>query len=89
MTFIHLLHPEIPIIKAANINGVSHYDIPDGTLISITILLMNFTLQGILDVRKAVGVKKVNEVMRAAGDRGSIVQKISELSQSNLPIIQI
>jgi genome maintenance exonuclease 1 len=85
MTFIHLLHPEIPKIKEVNINGVRHYDTPDGTLISITSLLKNFTPQGILDWRKAVGAEKANEVMRAAGDRGSKVHKIIESCLSNKP----
>ena len=60
MTFIHLLHPEIPKIKEVKINGVRHYDTPDGTLISITSLLKNFTPQGILDWRKAVGAETVS-----------------------------
>jgi len=85
MTFTHLLHPEIPKIKEVNINGVRHYDTPDGTLISITSLLKNFTPQGILDWRKAVGAEKANEVMRAAGDRGSKVHKIIESCLSNKP----
>jgi genome maintenance exonuclease 1 len=85
MTFIHLLHPEIPKIKEVNINGVRHYDTPDGTLVSITSLLKNFTPQGILDWRKAVGAEVANEVMRAAGDRGSKVHKIIESCLSNKP----
>ena len=85
MTFIHLLHPEIPKIKEVNINGVRHYDTPDGTLISITSLLKNFTPQGILDWRKAVGAEKANEVMRAAADRGSKVHQIIESCLSNKP----
>jgi len=85
MTFTHLLHPEIPKIKEVNINGVRHYDTPDGTLISITSLLKNFTPQGILDWRKAVGAEKANEVMRAAGARGSKVHKIIESCLSNKP----
>ena len=85
MTFIHLLHPEIPKIKEVNINGVRHYDTPDGTLISITSLLKNFTPQGILDWRKAVGAEKANEVMRAATERGSKVHQIIESCLSNKP----
>jgi len=85
MSFTHLLHPEIPKIKEVNINGVRHYDTPDGTLISITSLLKNFTPQGILDWRKAVGAEKANEVMRAAVDRGSKVHKIIESCLSNKP----
>ena len=85
MPFTHLLHPEIPKIKEVNINGVRHYDTPDGALISITSLLKNFTPQGILDWRKAVGAEVANEVMRAAGDRGSKVHKIIESCLSNKP----
>ena len=85
MSFTHLLHPEIPKIKEVNINGVRHYDTPDGTLISITSLLKNFTPQGILDWRKAVGAEKANEVMRAAADRGSKVHQIIESCLSNKP----
>jgi len=73
MTFTHLLHPEIPKIKQININGVRYYDTPDGTLISITSLLKNFTPEGILEWRKAVGEEDANEVMRAAANRGSKV----------------
>ena len=85
MTFTHLLHPEIPKIKQININGVRHYDTPDGTLISITTLLKNFTPEGILEWRKAVGEDVANEVMRAAADRGSKVHKIIENCLSNKP----
>ena len=85
MPFTHLLHPEIPKIKEVNINGIRHYDTPDGTLISITSLLKKFTPQGILDWRKAVGAEVANEVMRAATDRGSKVHKIIESCLSNKP----
>ena len=85
MTFTHLLHPEIPKIKQININGVRHYDTPDGTLISITSLLKNFTPEGILEWRKAVGEDVANKVMRAAADRGSKVHKIIENCLSNKP----
>jgi len=85
MTFTHLLHPEIPKIKEVNINGVRHYDTPDGTLISITSLLKNFTPQGILDWREAVGEEVANAVMVAATDRGSKVHKIIENCLSNKP----
>ena len=85
MTFTHLLHPEIPKIKQININGVRYYDTPDGTLISITTLLKNFTPEGILEWRKAVGEDVANEVMRAAADRGSKVHKIIENCLSNKP----
>ena len=83
MTFTHLLHPEIPKIKQVNIDGVRYYDTPDGTLISITSLLKNFTPEGILEWRKAVGEDVANEVMRAAADRGSKVHKIIENCLSN------
>jgi len=83
MTFTHVLHPEIPKIKQVNINGVRYYDTPDGTLISITSLLKNFTPEGILEWRKAVGEDVANEVMRAAADRGSKVHKIIENCLSN------
>jgi len=63
--FTHLLHPEIPKIKQVNIDGVRYYDTPDGTLISITSLLKNFTPQGILDWRESVGEEVANEVMSA------------------------
>ena len=85
MTFTHVLHPEIPKIKQVNIDGVRYYDTPDGTLISITSLLKNFTPQGILDWREAVGEEVANEVMRAAADRGSKVHKIIENCLSNKP----
>ena len=85
MTFTHILHPEIPKIKQVNIDGVRYYDTPDGTLISITSLLKNFTPEGILEWRKAVGEDVANEVMRAAADRGSKVHKIIENCLSNKP----
>ena len=85
MTFTHVLHPEIPKIKQVNIDGVRYYDTPDGTLISITTLLKNFTPEGILEWRKAVGEDVANEVMRAAADRGSKVHKIIENCLSNKP----
>jgi len=85
MTFTHILHPEIPKIKQVNIDGVRHYETPDGTLISITSLLKNFTPQGILDWRKAVGEEVANAVMIAATDRGSKVHQIIENCLSNKP----
>ena len=85
MTFTHILHPEIPKIKQVNINGIRHYDTPDGTLISITSLLKSFTPQGILDWREAVGEEVANAVMVAATDRGSKVHKIIENCLSNKP----
>jgi genome maintenance exonuclease 1 len=85
MPFTHILHPEITKIKQVNVNGVRYYDTPDGTPISITSLLKNFTPQGILDWRKAVGAEKANEVMRAAAERGSKVHQIIESCLSNKP----
>ena len=85
MTFTHLLHPEIPKIKQIDIDGIRHYETPDGTLISITSLLKNFTPQCILDWRKAVGEEVANAVMIAATDRGSKVHQIIENCLSNKP----
>ena len=85
MTFTHLLHPEIPKIKQISIDGIRHYETPDGTLISITSLLKNFTPQGILDWRKSVGDEVANKVMIAATDRGSKVHEIIENCLSNKP----
>ena len=85
MTFTHLLHPEIPKIKQISIDGIRHYETPDGTLISITSLLKNFTPQGILDWRKSVGDEVANKVMVAATDRGSKVHEIIENCLSNKP----
>ena len=85
MTFIHLLHPEIPKIKQINIDGVRHYETPDGTLISITSLLKNFQLQSILDWKKSVGDEVANERLRHGADRGSKVHEIIENCLSNKP----
>ena len=85
MTFTHLLHPEIPKIKQVSIDGIRHYETPDGTLISITSLLKNFTPQGILDWRKSVGDEVANKVRIAATDRGSKVHEIVENCLSNKP----
>jgi len=85
MTFTHLLHSEIPKIKQISVDGVRHYETPDGTLISITSLLKNFTPQGILDWRKSVGDEIADKVMRAATDRGSKVHEIIENCLSNKP----
>ena len=85
MSFTHILHPEIPKIKQVNIDGVRHYDTPDGTLISITSLLKNYTPQGILDWRESVGEEVANQVMKAATDRGSKVHQIIENCLSNKP----
>ena len=83
MPFTHVLHPEITKIKQININGVRHYDTPDGALISITSLMKNFTPEGILEWRKKVGAEVANEVMKAATDRRSKVHKIIESCLSN------
>ena len=85
MPFTHVLHPEITKIKQININGVRHYDTPDGALISITSLMKNFTPEGILEWRKKVGAEVANEVMKSATDRGSKVHKIIESCLSNKP----
>tara|TARA_B000000460_G_scaffold232519_1_gene191565 strand:- start:979 stop:1647 length:669 start_codon:yes stop_codon:yes gene_type:complete len=85
MPFTHVLHPEITKIKQININGVRHYDTPDGALISITSLMKNFTPEGILEWRKKVGAEVANEVMKAATNRGSKVHKIIESCLSNKP----
>ena len=85
MTFTHLLHPEIPKIKQIDIDGIRHYETPDGTLISITSLLKNFTLQSILDWKKSVGDDVANERLRHGADRGSKVHEIIENCLSNKP----
>ena len=85
MPFTHILHPEITKIKQVNVKGVRYYDTPDGTLISITSLLKNFTPEGILEWRKSVGEEAANEVMKAATARGSKVHKIIESCLSNKP----
>jgi len=85
MTFTHLLHPEIPKIKQVSIDGIRHYETPDGTLISITSLLKNFPLQSILDWKKSVGDDVANERLRHGADRGSKVHQIIENCLSNKP----
>ncbi len=85
MAFTHLLHPEIPKIKQIDIDGVRHYETPDGTLISITSLLKNFPLQSILDWKKSVGDDVANERLRHGSDRGSKVHQIIENCLSNKP----
>ncbi len=89
MTFTYVLHPEIPKIKQVIIDGVRYYDTPEGTLMSITSLLKNFTPQGILDWRVSVGEEVANEVMKAATDRGSKVHKIIENCLANKPEIDL
>ena len=85
MTFTHLLHPEIPKIKQIDIDGIRHYETPDGPLISITSLLKNFPLQSILDWKKSVGDDVANERLRHGADRGSKVHEIIENCLSNKP----
>jgi len=48
MTFTHLPKGELPEIKQIKVDGVRHYETPDGTFISITSLLKNYTPDGIL-----------------------------------------
>ena len=85
MTFTHVLHPEIPKIKQINVDGVRHYETPDGTFISITSLLKAYTPKGILEWRESVGDDIANYVMRNATARGNKVHKIIENCLSNEP----
>ncbi len=85
MTFTHLPHPELPEIKQIQIDGVRHYETPDGTFLSITSLLKNFTPEGILEWRNNVGEDVANYVMRTAKTRGDKVHKIIESCLSNEP----
>ena len=85
MTFTHVLHPEIPKIKQIDVDGVRHYETPDGTFISITSLLKDYTPEGILEWRKSVGDDVADHVMRTATARGNKVHKIIENCLSNKP----
>ena len=85
MTFTHVLHPEIPKIKQINVDGVRHYETPDGTFISITSLLKAYTPKVILEWRESVGDDIANYVMRNATARGNKVHKIIENCLSNEP----
>ncbi len=85
MTFTHVLHPEIPKIKQINVDGVRHYETPDGTFISITSLLKAYTPKGILEWRESVGDDIANYVMKNATVRGNKVHKIIENCLSNQP----
>ena len=85
MAFTHVLHPEIPKIKQINVDGVRHYETPDGTFISITSLLKDYTPKGILEWRKSVGDDIADYVMRNATTRGNKVHKIIESCLSNEP----
>ena len=55
MTFTHLPKGELSEIKQIKVDGVRHYETPDGTFISITSLLKNYTPDGILSWRESVG----------------------------------
>ena len=85
MAFTHVLHPEIPRIKQINVDGVRHYETPDGTFISITSLLKSYTPEGILEWRESVGDDIADYVMRNATARGNKVHKIIERCLSNEP----
>ena len=85
MTFTHLSPPELPKIKQIEIDGVRHYETPDGTFISITSLLKNFTPESILSWRDSVGDDVANHVMRNATTRGNKVHEIIENCLSNKP----
>ena len=85
MTFVHLSRRELPEIKQIQVNGVRHYETPDGTFISITSLLKSYTPEGILEWRKSVGDDVADHVMRIATARGNKVHKIIENCLSNQP----
>ena len=85
MTFTHLPKRELPKIKQINVDGVRHYETPDGTFISITSLLKAYTPKGILEWRESVGDDIANYVMRNATARGNKVHKIIENCLSNEP----
>ena len=71
MTFTHLPKRELPEIKQTKVDDVRHYDTPDGTFISITSLLKNYTPDGILSWRESVGDDVADHVMRTATTRGN------------------
>ena len=90
MTFTHLpkdqpLGREFPEIKQINVDGVRHYETPDGTFISITSLLKDYTPEGILEWRENVGDDVADHVMRNATARGNKVHQIIENCLSNHP----
>ena len=90
MTFTHLpkdqpLGREFPEIKQINVDGVRHYETPDGTFISITSLLKDYTPKGILEWRENVGDDVADHVMRNATARGNKVHQIIENCLSNHP----
>ena len=76
MTFTHLPKRELPKIKQINIDGVRHYETPDGTFISITSLLKDYTPEGILEWRENVGDDVADHVMRNATTRGNKVIRL-------------
>ena len=85
MTFTHLPKGELPEIKQIKVNGIRHYETPDGTFISITSLLKNYTPDGILSWRESVGDDVADHVMRTATTRGNKVHKLIENCLSNKP----
>ena len=85
MTFTHLSKRELPKIKQINVDGVRHYETPEGTFISITSLLKSYTPEGILEWRENVGDDIADYVMRNATARGNKVHKIIENCLSNEP----
>ena len=85
MTFTHLPKRELPKIKQINVDGVRHYETPDGTFISITSLLKDYTPKGILEWRENVGDDVADHVMRNATARGNKVHQIIENCLSNHP----
>ena len=85
MTFTHLPKRELPEIKQIKIDGVRHYETPDGTFISITSLLKNYTPDGILSWRESVGDDVADYVMKTATTRGNKVHKLIENCLSNKP----
>ena len=85
MTFTHLPIRDLPELNQIEIDGVRYYETPDGTFISITSLLKNYTPEGILAWRESVGHEVADRVMENAKDRGDKVHKIIEACLSNQP----
>ena len=83
--FTHLPKRELPEIKQIQVDGVRHYETPDGTFISITSLLKDYTPEGILEWRENVGDEIADHVMKNATARGNKVHKIIENCLSNEP----
>ena len=86
MTFTHLPKGELPEIKQIKVGGVRHYETPDGTFISITSLLKNYTPDGILSWRESVGDDVADHVMRTATTRGNKVHKLIAVSYTHLTL---